>query len=85
MKNRIAEVRKSKGLTQQELADKLNKRRPNEGKVYREHISQIESGKRGFSSKMIEVMAEVLGVEIGDLFFTSDVSSDDTKRGELYQ
>lgn len=78
VKNRIGEVRRIKGFTQQQLADEVNKRR-NAGNVRRTDISMIETGKRGFSSKLLELIAEILEVEIGDLFFTSCVSNNDTK------
>lgn len=86
VKNRIREVRKMRGFSQQQLADEINRRRNVElskkqktSKVRHSDISMIERGQRGFSSRMMELMAEVLEVEIGDLFFTSRVSCNDTK------
>lgn len=51
--------RKKKGLTQAELAKRLN--------VYGPNISQIENGARSPSMNTIELIAEALGIDVGEL------------------
>jgi transcriptional regulator with XRE-family HTH domain len=52
--------RKELGLTQESLAEKVN--------TASTYIAMIESGKRAPSFKMIERIAEVLGIEAPNLF-----------------
>lgn len=81
MENKIAYFRKEKGWSQQELADALNERLQQEGKVRSQDISMIESGVRAFSLKRLALIAEVLGVKPGDLLHTSRVASNATNGG----
>ena len=57
---RIKELRKSKGLTQEQVAELINIEPPN--------FSKIECGMHFPQPEKIEKIATVLGVEIKDLF-----------------
>lgn len=57
---RLAEVRKSKGLTQQQLAEKLD--------VSLVSIGYIETGKRWPRLTTLHRIADCLGVSVGELF-----------------
>ena len=52
--------RESRGLTQQQLADRVD--------TGKDQISRWESGKRGMSAGVIEALEEALQLEPGDLF-----------------
>ena len=57
---RIKEIRRDKGLTQEELSEKIG--------IDPKHLSRIEVG-RGFPSlDTLSIMADVLGVEMKDFF-----------------
>lgn len=56
----LQEWRDSRGLTQQQLADRVN--------TGKDQISRWESGKRGMSAGVIEALEEALQLEPGDLF-----------------
>ncbi|EOZ96153.1 DNA-binding protein [Indibacter alkaliphilus LW1] len=56
---RLRTLRKEKGLSQEELADRSGLNRP--------YISGIEQGKRNVSLEVMEKLAGSLGVEIGEL------------------
>lgn len=55
----IREWRKAKGLTQEQLANRLN--------VAVSSISQLETGKQGYSQPMLEALADALGCQPADL------------------
>ncbi|AFL83521.1 putative transcriptional regulator [Belliella baltica DSM 15883] len=57
--NRLKTLRKEKGLSQEELAEKSGLNRP--------YISGIEQGKRNVSLEVMEKLAEALGVGIEEL------------------
>ena len=57
---RIREIRIARHIKQGELADMLNMERSN--------LTMIESGKQRPNDENIEKIAEILGVEIKDLF-----------------
>lgn len=57
---RIKQLRKSKGLTQEQLAEKCT--------VSVHHISGLERGLHSPSLAMLERMAHILGVSIRDFF-----------------
>jgi transcriptional regulator with XRE-family HTH domain len=57
---RLKTLRKEKGLSQEELAEKSGLNRP--------YISGIEQGKRNVSLEVIEKLAEALGIEIRGFF-----------------
>ncbi|TRM08774.1 helix-turn-helix transcriptional regulator [Lentibacillus cibarius] len=59
---RIKEIRKQKGLTQQYVATKLGYR-------HSSMLSEIESGKKGLDANKVPLVAEILEVEINELFF----------------
>lgn len=55
----IKEWRKQRGMTQQQLADLVG--------VVVSSISQLETGKQGYSQSMLENLAKALGCEPWDL------------------
>lgn len=58
--NKIQKLRKHKGLTQEELADKI--------RVTSTYIGFIEQGQRNPSINTADKIARVLGVKLSDLF-----------------
>lgn len=58
--HRLQEIRKSLGLTQESVAEKIDMDTPN--------LSNIENGKRFMSPENIEKIANALGVEVKELF-----------------
>ena len=62
----IKQLRKAKGITQQELADRLNKKF--------QYISAIETGKRNVSIEMYAEICTSLGyTELETLQFIADI------------
>lgn len=57
--NKIAEIRKKKGLTQAELAGRLG--------IDRTHLSKVENGKNT-STHLLMKIAKELGVSLKDFF-----------------
>lgn len=66
----IREWRKFRGLTQEQLADRLE--------VATSSISQLETGKQGYSQAILEALANALMCEPADL-----LRRDPNKAGEL--
>lgn len=64
---RIRDIRKTKGLSQQEVADKMG--------IDRAQYSRIETAKASPTLNSLERIAEALGVDLADLF-TDDRSYD---------
>lgn len=58
--NKIQELRKETGLTQEEFAEKLN--------ISRTHIGHIEQGRKSPSLKLMEKIAKALRVKVKDIF-----------------
>ena len=56
---RLKTLRKEKGLSQEELAERSGLNRP--------YISGIEQGKRNVSLEVMEKLAEALGMGMGEL------------------
>jgi len=56
----VAYFRKTKGLTQQQLAEKMN--------VNYETISRIENANTGLSTDMLFELSKELGIPLSDLF-----------------
>ena len=71
--NRIKSLRKAQHLTQQKLADKVD--------VSRIYVQALESNRRMPSMKLLNRLAEALGVEVQDLVKT--VSSSPSGRLQL--
>lgn len=65
MKNRIAEIRKSKKMSQQQLADNIH--------TNRAYLSKIENGISIPSVKLGVRIAEVLGINVENIFFADPV------------
>lgn len=60
MKNRLEEIRKQRGMTQEELADKLD--------VSRQTIGSLENGRYNPSIILAFKIAKLFDVRIEDLF-----------------
>lgn len=67
MANMIREVRKSKGVTLEALAEKLDS--------YPMTIQRFESGTRNVSLKWLERIADALGVKVSDLVDSGESST----------
>ena len=66
MKMRIREIRKSKGLTLEQLAAKAG--------LSRSHLNQIELGGKSINSLRMQQIAGALGVDVRDLFEPTEPS-----------
>lgn len=66
MKNQIAEIRKDKGLTQIELAEKCN--------ISQQSISKIEKGIIDPSLGVALQLSQVLNCRVDDLFNARDIN-----------
>lgn len=64
MPNRLYELRRARGLSQQELASKAG--------CSKMHISGVERGEREFSLSLMRRLAEVLNVSPADLLSSTD-------------
>lgn len=62
--NRLYELRRARGWSQQELADRVG--------CSKMHVSGLERGKRDFSLSMMRRFAQVLNVAPADLLSRSD-------------
>lgn len=69
--NRIREERIRLGLTQEELAEKLE--------VTVEHVRNVEKGRRGVSVKSLKRLNELSGLSI-DYFLTGKVEGEGSQR-----
>lgn len=58
--DKIQQIRKSRKMTQQEVAEKIG--------ISQNHLSQIESGKRGLKVELLPALAKTLGCKIEDFF-----------------
>jgi len=76
---RIKEIRKSQGLTQRELANKITKVNKGEPKFQHTSLSKIENGKGNFSLDKIFYLANGLDVSPSVLFKDFDVDEDLTR------
>ena len=65
MENRIAELRKNKGLAQEELAKRANITRP--------YLSDIERGRKTPGAEIASKICRELGETFEDVFFALDV------------
>ena len=73
MKNRLEELRKKLGITQEELADRLE--------VSRQTIGSLESGRYNPSIVLAFKLARFLDVTIEELFlYEEDISSEADER-----
>ena len=69
-RHHIRDWRKFRGLTQEQLAGRLG--------VVTSSVSQLETGKQGYSQPMLEAIADALGCEPADL-----LNVDPFKEGEV--
>jgi DNA-binding XRE family transcriptional regulator len=60
LSKRIQKLRKNMGLSQEDLAEKIN--------ISRTHMGHIEQGRRSPSLKVMTKIAKALRVKISDLF-----------------
>lgn len=67
----IREVRKSKGITQSELAETLMMSRP--------YLSQLETGRRRLSTELQDLIAQALSVNPDDLVKISGATESEEK------
>ena len=72
---RIQEIRKSKGLTQEVLAEKIGMDKPN--------LSNIECGKRFMTAETLEKLAQALEVEEKEFFNFRHIKSRDELLGDI--
>ena len=70
--NRIAEIRKERDMTQQQLADII--------KIKRSSLGHIEIGTWNPSAETIKLISDALQKPLGEIFFNPDVSCDNTKQ-----
>ncbi len=56
---RMKRLRKAKGITQEQLAEKIH--------VSTTHIGMVEIGKRRMSMKTLQKVATVLGIKVNEL------------------
>lgn len=66
---RIKEIRKARGLTQEQLAEKID--------VEQKHVSRIESGKNYPTIDRLEKMADALNVPLMGFFEFMHLQDDD--------
>ncbi len=71
---RIQNIRKSKGLTQEKLAELINIEPPS--------LSYLETGKYAPSIDTLQKLSEVLDVQPWEFYYFSDIS-DEQKKEEL--
>lgn len=71
IRNKIKQLRKAKGISQQELADYLG--------IERTSLSKIENMKYNPSARIISETSNFFNLPIGDIFFNQVVSISDTK------
>ena len=64
MKNRLEEIRKERGIRQEELAEALS--------VSRQTIGSLENGRYNPSLKLAMDLAKVFGVTVEDLFMFTE-------------
>ena len=74
---RISNFRNKKGMSQEELGEKLN--------ISREHISRIETGKRNLGLDALVDIANALGVSADDLLVDSLDHHVSTADSELHR
>lgn len=70
--NKIAEIRKELGMTQQELADII--------KFERSSVGHIEIGSWYPSAETMRLISDALQKPLGDIFFNPDVLGSGTKQ-----
>lgn len=72
MRNRIAEMRRAKKLTLQQLADRMG--------ASNQQVSHLEKGRRGLTVDWLERIAEALGCHPFDLLDAPPYDSDERER-----
>lgn len=68
MKNRLEEIRKQHGITQEELAEKLE--------VSRQTISSLENGRYNPSILLAFKIAKVFGLSVEEVFIYEEEKND---------
>ena len=70
--SRIKELRNSKGLTQEQLSERME--------VNSKYLSSIERGKENPTLNTLVKLSESLGVDIGEMFRFVEAEDPDTRR-----
>lgn len=65
----IKAFRRSKGLSQESLAEKCN--------LHRTYIGAVERGERNVTLSTLEAIAEALGVSVAELLTEGSIKNDD--------
>jgi len=73
---RIKEIRKSKNLTQEKLAENIG--------IESNNLSRLESGKNYPSAETVSKLAKALGVAVYELFIFSSIKSHEEMLEEIY-
>lgn len=68
MKLRLKEMRRSRGWTQEQLADLIG--------AAKSHVSEMETGKKNASAPMLERIAAVFGVQIVELIDAGEATGE---------
>lgn len=71
MENRISEIRKKKGITQEKLSETVA--------IARGYLSEIENGGRNPSVEVALKISEALGVKVDQIFLLQQSHIVDTK------
>ncbi|MBQ8460677.1 helix-turn-helix transcriptional regulator [bacterium] len=72
---KIQEIRKSKGITQEKLAELINMDTPN--------LSNIERGKKFMTANTLEKIVKALGIQVKDLFDFEHIIGDVQLKSEI--
>ena len=72
---KIQEIRKSKGITQEKLAELINMDTPN--------LSNIERGKKFMTANTLEKIVRALGIQVKDLFDFEHIIGDAQLKSEI--
>lgn len=75
MRLRVKEIRKERGLTTQQLADKAG--------MSQSYVSDIENGRKQLNARRMEALATALGVSPLDLLADPDVSEEISRHLEI--
>lgn len=70
---RAREIRIKKGIKQSYVAEKLGYKSPSS-------LNDIEKGRRNMKANQVPLLAEILGVEVQELFFDNEVRDSRTKK-----
>ena len=72
--NKLRELRKSKGLSQDNLANKLN--------ISRTTIGRFESGEMIPNAQIIKELCEILGISLNEFLAGEDIEIDNIEKNQ---